>query len=1335
MMMRIWFLSLVLAFSVACFSADEKTDVTAQYLVNASFEADNIASLSKEVNGADGLRGYKVTAPQGWKVVDNASPVSLIVTKDCYTDNNFGVVTTLADGNQAYYLRIGWNDGVTTLSQTIASLPKGRYQVAVSLRSAYAKSATSSVSVTAGSEEMSSAFSQGSTGCFASMTWTDATLDFTQAADGAATIGFRVTWKSGGSCVMFDKVRLYKLNDDYVAPQDPTEKDITSPTEGTVQADFVGEAAMKSDLLQMLSNFATYLKNDFQEAAAPNSVGEACGCFKGENTMGNNEQGVRPNADLSMICAFLVKYGKDKVTLPAGVTWNDLETMAMKSLVFAYSTHKANKLKVCAGNNYWGSTSTSDVAWESSLWAMSVAYSAFFQWEKLTDAQKNYIYQLLKAECNYELGRSIPTGYAGDTKAEENGWEADILAATLGLFPNDALAPRWFQRLREFAINSYSQKDDATDNTVIDPDYDQKTVKNLYKGQNLYDDYTLQNHNYFHTSYQNVVIQELGEAALALKLFQQGLYGEEKWKTNALMHNNQKVMDEVLYWLALADGELAMPNGNDWSLFLYDQITSYSTNACFLRDPHALMLENLAYKMIKARQTTTSDGSWLLRADVGARRMGVEAHRVMMTWLMHEVLPTADMTATKWDDFNRKYADAKVFTSQNIVRAATDSRFTTFSWSTGLNSYTGYIAANSVDKNKIIVPFRANNTGNFLGWYEVSGKRTNATPVVPGIYQLKGNSYVMNGELNTNDATLNNRFAIYSTPGNAVVYLDYVRANAPATITAEKGGLMAVSVDELTKTKRTFYTSSGYRQLDGSTLTRMSGSWINIDNAVGIVTPVDRTFAFGEKANNNSVMTAKLYALYSNGSRSVKAGEVVGVRHLTYYSNIDAATTAELSNLNAQLATPEGWNGAIVFDPDRTGYLLLSNFASDRKCQFSDLLTNQGQPVFAVLTQISGTGSAATFVAEENHSVANVLRFFIEGGGLEAIQDKDDDSVIYLLNQQKGQNPVTVNAAVAGKMVSRRVDLGQKVLRISIQGGELLVEEAAGFPEEVAEDLTKGYEDITEEKLVNPSFEQDETYGKADGSVTLGSVTYNPCYTNTVAATNTKWPNVLPVKGWTAGNKLSGGSNFCRMYSMPYSSTQYCVSPSNVGNYAARCSRPIFDSDKCGERVLTVLNSWDSGANAITQDVSLSAGKYRLLMDVRYECPNQTQNSGKTVTTSGNNTNTSLTGMKIGTKTDYRYPSESNTWQQLCYDFELADEQTVTLSLGFQTSASVGAANNTLLYIDNLRLLASDENVPTFIREVNTVSSAAAAVYDLQGRTVVNTKHGVYIQDGKKIIK
>ena len=1074
-------------------AADDKTDITSQYIVNASFETDDVTTLSPVNNSADGLRGYTVTAPQGWTVQNTANAVSLIVTKECFTDNNFGRVTTLADGNQAYYLRMGWSTGSTTVSQTIKGLSSGRYQLTADIRSAYANQATSSIDVNAGTEMASIAFTQGSTGCFTIMEWTTQEILFAKNGDGDCTVSFTANWLSGGSCVMIDNVRLYRLSDDYVIPQDPTETEVTSPTEGTVPAGFVDETAMQHDLLQMLANFAKYMKDDFQPCVAPNSIGEDCGCFRGENTMGNDERGVRPNADLSMICAFLVKYGKNTegkdiaaITLPEGVTWDDIEDMAMKSLVFAYSTHKANKLKVTAGNKYWGSTSTSDAVWESSLWAMSVAYSAFFQWEKLTEQQRGYIYQLLKAECNYELGRTIPTGYNGDTKAEENGWEADVLAATLGLFPDDELAPKWFQRLREFAINSYSHKDDATDATVIDPDYDQKTVKDLYKGKNLYDDYTLQNHNYFHTSYQNVVIQELGEAALALKLFQTGLHGGEKWKTNALMHNCQEVMDEVLYWLALADGELAMPNGNDWSLFLYDQITSYSTNACFLRDPHALLLENLAYKQIKARQTTTDDGSWLLRPDVGARRMGVEAHRVMMTWLMHNVLSTADLTPTTWPDFLRQYEGAKVFSSQNIVRAANDHRFTCFSWSQGLKSYTGYIAANSEDKNKIIVPFRANNTGNFLGWYDVQGKNTNATPVEiengrlkiendaapanlqSSIFNLQssGNAWVMNGELQTNDAALNNRFAIYSTPGNPVIYLDYVRANDACTITAEKGGLMAISVDELTKTKRTFYYPDysadfdcncyTHRQLDGTTLTTMPGPWINVDNAVSIVNSSGKSFAFGEKANNNSIMTARLYGSYSNKSRSVEKGDVVDRRALAYYSNITAEQTNQFFDDLTQLTytLPEGWNGVVVpdgtgeFGPDCTYYMLLSNFAGTTdECTIKNYYNRIGTPVFSVNTTISKNGSTATFNAKENSSVVNTLHFFINGSGIEAIQAEGDPNTIYLLNLVKGKNKLTINAfADGGISLSKEVTISTSVLKVTIQGGELLVEEAATFP-------------------------------------------------------------------------------------------------------------------------------------------------------------------------------------------------------------------------------------------------------------------------------------------------
>ena len=857
------------------------------------------------------------------------------------------------------------------------------------------------------------------------------------------------------------------------------EDDISSTTEGIISGDFVPEATMMNDLLQMLADFSPYMVNDF------NSVDDTYGYFNGESSGQSNEAGVRTNADLSMICAFLVKYAQPAgITLPNSISYSTLQTMALKSLMWALGTHKANKLRQTTNSAYWGSTATSDYVWESSLWAMSVAYSAFFQWDNLSSTQKDYLYALLKAECNYELNRSIPTGYSGDTKSEENGWEADILAATLGLYPNDDLASQWFERMRAFAINSYSHMDDASNSEVIDSWYNDETVGDLYQGQNLYYDYTLQNHNLFHTSYQNVVMQELGEAALALKLFQTGLGNDEYWKSNSLMHHNQEVMDSVLNWLALTDGELAMPNGNDWSLFLYDQITSYSTLATFKQDPNALMLENLAYKFIKARQKTTSDGSWLLRPDVSARRMGVEAHRVMMTYLMHLANSTASLTPTSWEDFRAARSQAKVLPCQNVVRAFTKDRFTTFSWSSGLSSYTGYIASNSVDKNKIIVPYRANNTGNFLGWYTVDGQSTNATPVVNGIYDLKGDGYTMNGELNTNGATLNNRFAIYSTPGNAVMYLDYVQGLSSGTITGEYGGLMAISVDELTKTTRTLYCDRGRYQSDGSELSTYKTNWLNIDNEVGFVSRSDKKMGFGNRANNNSIYTAKLYPSYSTDSRSFTSGQVVDKRNVTYYSLIDAETTEQMEE-ELQVLTdsvPTGWNGAIAADPDGTNYLLLANFTgANASASLSSITCKLGAPVFSAETTISDSKSSATFTAAENHSVANVLKIFVSGSNITAKQDTHNEEAAYLT--ATANTTISVNIISDGETLSKNnIAIGSgETAYISVENGTIVV---------TTEDLPK--EKFTEDDytsyIVNPTFDGNSTIG---WSTTGATVNYN----------------------------------------------------------------------------------------------------------------------------------------------------------------------------------------------------------------------------------------------------
>lgn len=1315
---------------LGCAATYGQQDITSIYLANPSFEEDATACTQdspevvyvKTEATTEELRGWDIN-PKGW-VTTNPS-VSLLINRDCFTDNNFGK-TEAADGEFAYYQRFGWGSANSEMRQTTSTpLPAGEYELKFFSKAFAANNAATSATVTVSDKALKSldkltiTCTNGSAGIMGASSWTENSLKFKLKEESAITLSAQMSWGNGGSCIAYDHFTLTQLPEGSLDPNAPsieggTEDQVDSPTEGVISHEFVEESAMQQDLLQMLANSLTYAHNIWYDCAAPNSKDEACGYFKAQSAGQSNEDGVRTNADFSMICAFLCKYGKGKVTLPEGVTWDVVKDMAVKSLVFGYSTHKANKFKITSDNKYWGSVSNADHVWESSLWATSLAYASYFLNEELDENQKTYIYNMIKAECNYELERSIPTGYNGDTKAEENGWETNILSCALGLYPDDALAPKWFDRLRAFAINCYSHVDDAQNTTVIDPEYDETTVQDLYIGKNLYDDYTLQNHNYFHTSYQNVVMQELGESHLALHLFQGG---NPKWKTNALMHNNQKVMDEVLCRLALADGELAMPNGNDWSMFLYDQITSYTTAACFLRDPNALMLENLAYKHIKARQSTTQDGSWLLNSDIGPRRMGVEGHRVMMTYLMHELASTADIQATSWKDFSQSQEQAYIFTPQNIVRANTPDRFSVFSWSNGLKSYTGYIASNKPDKNKIIVPYKKNNTGNILGWYTVSGKATDASPVISGIYDLNGNSYTMNGKLMTNGNSLENNFTLFSTPGNAFIYMDYVVGKTNGTITEEKGGLMAISTDPFTKEKRTLYHSKGRLQTDGSQLKSFMGNWVNIDNEVGIVnTATDKSIAFGDRELNSSIFLSKIYPVYSADTEQL---------------------AADVLSLTAQVA--EGWNGVIVSDPDSARYLLLSNYLGETACTLKDILLPDGAPVFTEMTAVNEQGATATFRCDVNHSVANTLRVFIQGDGLSARQMENDSCGAYLYNYsgQKQQAQVTIWAD-GNKLTAPVTVEHESCVSVKAVGNEILIE-TVDLKEEQEE-----FFDVTAQFLSNPGFEEDQTYG-TESKVTLNGVVYDPCYINTVKAADSKWPQVLPIQGWTPGNGLKGGSNFAVLYSMPYSTTMYCVSPSNVGNSASIMAAPATD-DACGKRCLSILNSWDSGNNSISQTFTLPKGEYKLSFLAQYVCANEMRHiNDYTITTTGDNLNYSRCGIRFGDTGIYKYPRLANHWETVECPFSLETETQVTVSMGLETTAGVGAAYNTRLYIDQVKLYSKDEIINDVSGILGEADTENVDVYNLQGmklrsnvpagQATSGLSKGIYIVGHKKTIQ
>lgn len=688
----------------------------------------------------------------------------------------------------------------------------------------------------------------------------------------------------------------------------------------TLFADSGNDISIKKKCLDILAKSMTYTASIYTDAGINNS-GDSCGYFKATNAGMNNEDGVRTNADMAMVCAFVYNYGKkNHIVLPAKISYPQLRTMALKALRYAYSTHRALQLKKTTNNGYWG-TSIMDAdgknggyTWESSLWCESIGMTAWLLKDCIPEKDWLGVMRIIQAEADHELTRDIPTGFDGDTKAEENGWETNVLAMACALYPNSENANRWYDKMRAFAFNCYTVAEDSTDNTIIDG----QPARKWYRGQNLYDDFTLQNHNYFHTSYQNVVIQELSESLLILKMIQGN---EPKFKTSeTLLWHQKDVFDKVLKELALHDGELAMPNGNDWSMFLYDQLTAYTAMATIFRDADALMLEKAALTNIQKRQNTTTNGAWMLNPDIGARRMGVTAHRVMMTYLMHDTYPVGNMRPTEWNAFTEAHSKTVYFPSQKIVRGMTKDKFTCFSWSKGLNDYTGIIIPNDTSNNNLMVPYKTHGTGNMLGYYNDLQSTASGEPV----FDLHDEEWSVSGALKAAGGKIKQYFYIWSTPGNAVAVIEkLVPEDSTVVLTQQKGGLMAVSVDPFTRSIRNIYSDKGLIATNGAGLKVFNSDWVNIDNKFGIVCKYDNSgkqkeneMAFGDRTLTNSIYTAKIYPAYSDKEIILKDSII---RMYVYYPNITANATRQMTDKIKMKIKGDGTISICV--PDTYGFI------------------------------------------------------------------------------------------------------------------------------------------------------------------------------------------------------------------------------------------------------------------------------------------------------------------------------------------------------------------------------------------------------------------------------
>jgi hypothetical protein len=244
-------------------------------------------------------------------------------------------------------------------------------------------------------------------------------------------------------------------------------------------------------------------------------------------------------------------------------------------------------------------------SWQSSLWLGAAVVGAHLVWEDLDPQLREALGQVAASEAD-RLAAIPPGDYRpGDTKAEENAWNTLALASALSLTPRAAAAPAWWRALRSYAVNTYSQKTDHASSATVGTD----RVCDIVRTANLFEDFSLENHGFFHPDYVQVSGQHMGEAWTLLAL------GDRRHATDYArrfepyaLHHVADVWRAVMRPPLLPNGEFVFPNGNDWTFHCSMNQGYLAWIATGVRDPIAVVAERRAIQPALDRREVSPPG-------------------------------------------------------------------------------------------------------------------------------------------------------------------------------------------------------------------------------------------------------------------------------------------------------------------------------------------------------------------------------------------------------------------------------------------------------------------------------------------------------------------------------------------------------------------------------------------------------------------------------------------------------------------------------------------------------------------------------------------------------
>lgn len=260
-----------------------------------------------------------------------------------------------------------------------------------------------------------------------------------------------------------------------------------------------------------------------------------------------DEVDLRPPATMGLCLAVM---GTSALLDEAGTghTAAECRSVARRILVSYARTHAGN-------GGYWGGVAIAEGAvippfngitapvgpdWQGALWVSNAALGALVIWSELSAPERVDVQDMVRREADRFLNYTVPnyrdrSGKVitpGDTKAEENSWNATMLWIAAGMLPTDPHAETWVSKAIELSLSVGATPATPTTRPAIHG----TPLRSWVKGSNIETNGTMENHGIINPTYISASFNQQIVSATAFAILRGVIPAATLWNMEALYY-------------------------------------------------------------------------------------------------------------------------------------------------------------------------------------------------------------------------------------------------------------------------------------------------------------------------------------------------------------------------------------------------------------------------------------------------------------------------------------------------------------------------------------------------------------------------------------------------------------------------------------------------------------------------------------------------------------------------------------------------------------------------------------------------------------------------------